>query len=261
MKSNKSSLIKYLIQKAVKYSNFVGLLHHPFWLQLVLTLFCHNFSFFILHVWLRITDEGSVPQNTHMVHTVNWIRLKIVYTSLVSRSLYLNTKEVVKSHHGATNRILRSHFRVSAVTDTTHLQMPLLSTLMTFLSFFTWHCDLSNTCTLLPLYLQKNRISRINRQRKWEKHDGTKFVVVDCTIEKGTTCQQRTLTPPDTWSCPTLGLACVLLSRPISPELVLFPGFWVSNIPRYFCFACNSAMCTKNIVVDIVKRQCILTLK
>ena len=29
------------------------------------------------------------------------------------------------------------------------------------------------------------------------------------------------LTPPDTWSCPTLGLACVLMS--ISPELVLSP--------------------------------------
>ena len=34
--------------------------------------------------------------------------------------------------------------------------------------------------------------------------------------------QQRTLTPPDTWSCPTLGLECVLMSRPI---------------PQYFCFA------------------------
>ena len=53
----------------------------------------------------------------------------------------------------------------------------------------------------------------------------------------GEPCQQRTLTPPDTWSCPTLGLVCVLMSRPISPELVLFPDFWVSNIPRYFCFA------------------------
>ena len=27
------------------------------------------------------------------------------------------------------------------------------------------------------------------------------------------------------------------MSSPISPELVLFPDFWVSNIPRYFCFA------------------------
>ena len=30
------------------------------------------------------------------------------------------------------------------------------------------------------------------------------------------------------------------MSRPISPELVLFPDFWVSNIPRYFCFAYNA---------------------
>ena len=42
------------------------------------------------------------------------------------------------------------------------------------------------------------------------------------TFATGAACQQRTLTPLDTWSCPTLGLACVLMSRPISPELVLF---------------------------------------
>ena len=37
------------------------------------------------------------------------------------------------------------------------------------------------------------------------------------TYATGAACQQRTLTLPDTWSCPTLGLACVLMSRPISP--------------------------------------------
>ena len=58
------------------------------------------------------------------------------------------------------------------------------------------------------------------------------------TYATGAACQQGTLTPPDTWSCPTLGLACVLMSRPISPELVLSPDFWISNIPRYFSFAC-----------------------
>ena len=57
------------------------------------------------------------------------------------------------------------------------------------------------------------------------------------TVATGAACQQRTLTPPETSSCTTLGLACVIMSRPISPELVLFPDFWVSNIPRYFCFA------------------------
>ena len=45
------------------------------------------------------------------------------------------------------------------------------------------------------------------------------------TFAMGAACQQRMLTPPDTWSCPTLGLAIVLMLRPISPELVLFPDF------------------------------------
>ena len=40
---------------------------------------------------------------------------------------------------------------------------------------------------------------------------------------KGAACKQRMLTPLDTWSCPTLGLACVLMLRPISPELALLP--------------------------------------
>ena len=56
----------------------------------------------------------------------------------------------------------------------------------------------------------------------------------------GVACRQGTLTPPDTWSCPTLGLACVLMSRPISPVLVLSPDFWISNTPRYFSFALST---------------------
>ena len=31
------------------------------------------------------------------------------------------------------------------------------------------------------------------------------------------------------------------MSRPISPELVLSPDFWISNIPRYFSFAFHTA--------------------
>ena len=68
----------------------------------------------------------------------------------------------------------------------------------------------------------------------------TFYLIVRCfhrIFATGATCQQRTLTPLDTWSCPTLGLARVLMLRPIAPWLVLFPDFWVSNIPRYFCFA------------------------
>ena len=37
-------------------------LHHPFWLQLVLAPFRHPFPILKLFLWLRITDEGSVPE-------------------------------------------------------------------------------------------------------------------------------------------------------------------------------------------------------
>ena len=39
------------------------------------------FSTFETTFWLRITDEGSVPEFAHMVHIVNFIRLKMAYTS------------------------------------------------------------------------------------------------------------------------------------------------------------------------------------
>ena len=41
------------------------------------------------------------------------------------------------------------------------------------------------------------------------------------TYATGGACQQRTLTPPDTWSCPTLGLASVQMLRPISWNCVV----------------------------------------
>ena len=40
--------------------NFVGLLHHPFWLKLVLELSSHDFQLLNYFVWPRITDEGSL---------------------------------------------------------------------------------------------------------------------------------------------------------------------------------------------------------
>ena len=45
--------------------------------------FCDIFFFNFLNyfLWLRITDEGSVPEMRMMVHIINVIRFKIVYTS------------------------------------------------------------------------------------------------------------------------------------------------------------------------------------
>ena len=70
----------------------------------------------------------------------------------------------------------------------------------------------------------------------------------------------RTLTPPNTWSCPTLGLACVLMSGRICPELVLFPDFWVSNIPRYFSFAWRgNDRCYSNVLINLHNATAITT--
>ena len=79
------------------------------------------------------------------------------------------------------------------------------------------------------------------------------------TFATGAACKQRTLTPPVTWSCLTLGLPCVLMSRPITPELVWFPDFWVSNIPPYFSFACKCKYFLHKVLFTLsrwVMRQC-----
>ena len=59
------------------------------------------------------------------------------------------------------------------------------------------------------------------------------------TVAKGAACQQRTLTPPDIWSCPNLRLVYFLTLRPIPPKPFLFQDFWSSSIPRYFFFTCK----------------------
>ena len=43
--------------------------------------------------------------------------------------------------------------------------------------------------------------------------------------------------------CPTLGLACVLMLRTISLELVLFLDFWVSNIPWHDLLMPHGCLC------------------
>ena len=44
--------------------------------------------------------------------------------------------------------------------------------------------------------------------------------------------------------------ACVLMLRPISPELVLFPDVWVSNIPRFFQFTLiQKCICNPELIV------------
>ena len=56
------------------------------------------------------------------------------------------------------------------------------------------------------------------------------------TVVNGVAWEQRTYTPPDTWSCPTLGLVCVSMFRPNSPKLVLLPDFLSFEHPSVLRF-------------------------
>ena len=71
----------------------------------------------------------------------------------------------------------------------------------------------------------------------------------DCSISDDLFCSSVGLTFP----CPhynspisPLGLAYVLMLGQISPEIVLFPGFKFSNIPRYFHFTSTSRIVAIN---------------
>ena len=57
--ANMKTRIKYVVEIVKNH-----LLHHPFWLQLVLVLFVFGncFSTFYTTCLAKITDEGSVPE-------------------------------------------------------------------------------------------------------------------------------------------------------------------------------------------------------
>ena len=61
--------------------NFVGLLHHPFWLHLVLALSGNHFQLLNPHCLAKDHWWGFITRNAHMVHIVNSFSFKMVYTS------------------------------------------------------------------------------------------------------------------------------------------------------------------------------------
>ena len=61
--------------------DFVGLLHHPFWLNLVLALLDITFRLFKLLCLAKDNWRGFSTRNTHMVQFVIWIWLKMVNIS------------------------------------------------------------------------------------------------------------------------------------------------------------------------------------
>ena len=100
--------IKILRVKIDWNSNFVGLLHYHFWLQLIKTLLGQHFptfwNYFVLakdHWW------GFSTRNVHMVHIFYSIRFKMVYTSKQKSLFILHVQQVVFNYLGKLNFFLR----------------------------------------------------------------------------------------------------------------------------------------------------------
>ena len=76
--------------------NFVGLLHHPLWLRLLSVLFLALFfTFFNFFFWLRISDEGSIPEMR--IWSILLIKSDLKWCIHLSRSLYLYCKDLLHS--------------------------------------------------------------------------------------------------------------------------------------------------------------------
>ena len=61
--------------------NFMGLLHHPLWLNLVYTFSGHHFQLLKSLCFAKDHWWGFITRNAHMVNIVYWVRIKVVYTS------------------------------------------------------------------------------------------------------------------------------------------------------------------------------------
>ena len=59
-------------------------------------------------------------------------------------------------------------------------------------------------------------------------------------IATGAASQQRTLTPPNTWSCPIWDFAFVLMLRPFFPELVIYMDLLSFEHPSVLLFFLRS---------------------
>ena len=184
-----------------------------------------------------ILDDDHIQWHPTLIrHYTNFLPL-LIWTLLPNLTYYL----IVQGFHRAYAMGAACQQRTLTPPDT--WSCPILDFQM-FFCWNHWHCIIHYTTNSWPFpwfaFLLNLTLLNIG------------FHGASAT---GVACRQGTLTPPDTWSCPTLGLACVLMSRPISPELVLSPDFWISNIPRYLSFVLYSNINTntwcRHVILDL----------
>ena len=94
----------------------MGLLHHPFWLQLVLARSGHLFSTFENTLWLRITDEGSVPEMR--IWSILLIKSVLKWCIHLSRSLFY----IVTCFRNTVQLVVKEHIVAARKKEACHKQ-------------------------------------------------------------------------------------------------------------------------------------------
>ena len=95
--------------------NFVDLLHHPFWLQLVFSLLEHHFQLFQLLCLAKDHWWEFSTRNAHMVHIVN-INPDLKWCIHLDRRLFLYCKDTYsKSNYTAEDIITMLQFLVDNI--------------------------------------------------------------------------------------------------------------------------------------------------
>ena len=91
----------------------MGLLHNPFWLQLVSALLSITFQFLKLPSLAKDHWWGFITWNAHIVHIFNYIRLKMVYTIHLSRSIFLYSDRSLYMFLNFLLQLLFDYFELS----------------------------------------------------------------------------------------------------------------------------------------------------
>ena len=84
-----------------------GLLHHPIWLYLVLALLGITVHLLNYIVWIRITDEGRIPEMR--IWSILLIKSDLKWCIHLSRRLFLNFNFMVSCHCWWTKESPRAH--------------------------------------------------------------------------------------------------------------------------------------------------------
>ena len=132
----------------------MGLLIHSSWQQLILTYLGIKFQYFLYVVWLRNTDEGSIPEMCICSTLLSNSDIKMVYLTIESKSLacilYISCDATLPLGWGS---IHIDHWPVYSRFGHLYIETDHLDTLHCRQSLLIWWQELSQTSSWWSRFL------------------------------------------------------------------------------------------------------------